>query len=171
MKPRYAISHSGRSRQLMLVLNLCLTALLLTGCFGRGTVDTKGTQTLPQKLDTVLHRLDGSGAIVSARFLEVPSGNVLYETDNTDYPFEPASNMKLLITATGLDHFGAGHVFKTYLALDGDDLWIIGTGDPATGDPAIAKDQGVAMPSFFGYMIWSFVVLIPVYLVAGFVFF
>ncbi len=129
-------------RSVLPALCLCLASLLLAGCLGRGTVDAKGKQTLPQKLDTVLHRLDGSGAIVSARFLEVPSGNVLYETDNTDYPFEPASNMKLLITAAGLDHFGAGHTFKTYLALDGDDLWIIGTGDPATGDPAIAKDRG-----------------------------
>lgn len=116
--------------------------MLLTGCFGRGPVDATDKLTLPQKLDAVLHRLDAGGAIVSARFLEVPSGNVIYETENTDYPFEPASNMKLLITATALDHFGAGHTFKTYLALDGDDLWIIGTGDPATGDPAIAGDYG-----------------------------
>ncbi|MBA2707339.1 MAG: D-alanyl-D-alanine carboxypeptidase/D-alanyl-D-alanine-endopeptidase, partial [Gemmatimonadaceae bacterium] len=26
-----------------------------------------------------------------------------------------------------------------YLAIDGDDLWLTGTGDPATGDPAISK--------------------------------
>lgn len=36
---------------------------------------------------------------------------------------------------------------------------------------AIAKDQGVNMPSFFGYMLWSGAVLIPTLLIAGFIFF
>ena len=36
---------------------------------------------------------------------------------------------------------------------------------------AIAKDEGVRMPSFFGYMLWSGVVLIPVFVLATFVFF
>jgi Na+/H+ antiporter NhaD/arsenite permease-like protein len=36
---------------------------------------------------------------------------------------------------------------------------------------AIAKDQGVKMPSFFGYMLWSGAVLVPVFLLVGFVFF
>ena len=36
---------------------------------------------------------------------------------------------------------------------------------------AIAREQGVNMPSFFGYMLWSGAVLIPVFLVAGFLFF
>jgi Na+/H+ antiporter NhaD/arsenite permease-like protein len=36
---------------------------------------------------------------------------------------------------------------------------------------AIAKDAGVKMPSFFGYMIWSGAVLIPVFVLATFVFF
>jgi Na+/H+ antiporter NhaD/arsenite permease-like protein len=36
---------------------------------------------------------------------------------------------------------------------------------------AIARGQGVNMPSFFGYMLWSGAVLIPVFLIAGFLFF
>ena len=36
---------------------------------------------------------------------------------------------------------------------------------------AIAKEEGVRMPSFFGYMLWSGVVLIPVFVLATFVFF
>ncbi|MGL4240901.1 MAG: sodium:proton antiporter [Beijerinckiaceae bacterium] len=36
---------------------------------------------------------------------------------------------------------------------------------------AIAKDAGVKMPSFFGYMLWSGAVLIPVFILATFVFF
>jgi Na+/H+ antiporter NhaD/arsenite permease-like protein len=36
---------------------------------------------------------------------------------------------------------------------------------------AIAKDMGVKMPSFFGYMLWSGAVLIPTFLLCSFVFF
>jgi Na+/H+ antiporter NhaD/arsenite permease-like protein len=36
---------------------------------------------------------------------------------------------------------------------------------------AIARDRGVKMPSFFGYMAWSGMVLIPTFLVAGWLFF
>ncbi|MCX8572334.1 MULTISPECIES: sodium:proton antiporter [Hyphomicrobiales] len=36
---------------------------------------------------------------------------------------------------------------------------------------AIARESGVRMPGFFGYMLWSGAVLIPTFLIAGFVFF
>jgi hypothetical protein len=36
---------------------------------------------------------------------------------------------------------------------------------------AIARERGVAMPSFFGYMLWSGAVLIPTFLLTGFIFF
>ena len=36
---------------------------------------------------------------------------------------------------------------------------------------SIAEDQGVKMPSFFGYMAWSFGILVPVFIVVTFVFF
>ena len=36
---------------------------------------------------------------------------------------------------------------------------------------AIARERGIAMPSFFGYMLWSGAVLIPIFLVTGALFF
>jgi Na+/H+ antiporter NhaD/arsenite permease-like protein len=36
---------------------------------------------------------------------------------------------------------------------------------------AIAKDMGVKMPSFFGYMAWSFGILVPLFVVLTFIFF
>ncbi len=36
---------------------------------------------------------------------------------------------------------------------------------------AIARHGGVKMPGFFGYMAWSGLVLIPTFLIAGFLFF
>jgi hypothetical protein len=48
-----------------------------------------------------------------------------------------------------LDRFGPEHRFKTYLAIDGDDLWIIGTGDPATGWATVGTVQYVTENQFF----------------------
>ncbi len=36
---------------------------------------------------------------------------------------------------------------------------------------AIAEDRGVKMPSFFGYMVWSFCVLIPLFVIMTFIWF
>jgi Na+/H+ antiporter NhaD/arsenite permease-like protein len=36
---------------------------------------------------------------------------------------------------------------------------------------AIAEDRGVKMPSFFGYMLWSGGILIPLFIVMGFIWF
>ena len=36
---------------------------------------------------------------------------------------------------------------------------------------AIARRQGIAMPSFFGYMLWSGAILIPVFVLSSFIFF
>jgi Na+/H+ antiporter NhaD/arsenite permease-like protein len=36
---------------------------------------------------------------------------------------------------------------------------------------AIAEEQNVAMPSFFGYMVWSFGILVPIFFLTTFVFF
>ncbi|SDF14375.1 transporter, UIT6 family (TC 9.B.53) [Thalassobaculum litoreum DSM 18839] len=36
---------------------------------------------------------------------------------------------------------------------------------------AIAEERGIAMPSFFGYMIWSGLILMPIFLLISFVFF
>jgi Na+/H+ antiporter NhaD/arsenite permease-like protein len=36
---------------------------------------------------------------------------------------------------------------------------------------AIAEDRGVKMPSFFGYMLWSGAVLIPLFVIMSFIWF
>lgn len=88
---------------------------------------------LAGQLDAVLNTHASEGTVVHARVIELPSRRELY-AQNAEAACTPASNFKLLTSATGLDIFGPNHSFKTYLAKDGDDLWIIGTGDPATGD-------------------------------------
>ena len=36
---------------------------------------------------------------------------------------------------------------------------------------AIAEERGIPMPSFFGYMAWSVVILMPLFVLVGFVYF
>ena len=40
-----------------------------------------------------------------------------------------------------------------------------------TGLPVIARQQGVRMPGFFGYMAWSGAVLVPVFIISSLIFF
>lgn len=96
---------------------------------------------LPEKLDAVFKRLDVRGAVIAARVVDLSNGKELYAR-NADRPVMPASNGKLANDASGLDHFGPSHIFPTYLAIDDNDLWLIGTGDPAPGDPDIASSHG-----------------------------
>jgi serine-type D-Ala-D-Ala carboxypeptidase/endopeptidase (penicillin-binding protein 4) len=103
---------------------------------------------LQSVLGEVLHRHDDSGAIIAARVIELKTGRELY-AERIDEPFIPASNMKVPVSATLIDTFGADHTFETYLAIDGDDLWIIGTGDPGIGDPRIAREQKRTPTSVF----------------------
>jgi D-alanyl-D-alanine carboxypeptidase/D-alanyl-D-alanine-endopeptidase (penicillin-binding protein 4) len=92
---------------------------------------------LAERILPVLHRLDSTGAIVSARVIELKTGNVLLE-DNPDSPFIPASNQKLLVTAAALDLFDPEQEFETVLAFDGTNLILVGSGDPGIGDARIA---------------------------------
>jgi D-alanyl-D-alanine carboxypeptidase/D-alanyl-D-alanine-endopeptidase (penicillin-binding protein 4) len=96
---------------------------------------------LALRLGPILQRHADTGARVSARVIDLESGRELYAI-NIDEQHLPASNMKLVTAATGLDTFGPDHVFETYLAYDGTDVWIVGTGDPAVGDGKIAQQYG-----------------------------
>ena len=112
---------------------LVLSLLLSVGC-----APARHDTNLVARLPSILHKLDNTGAIVSARVIELPSGRELF-ADDPDRPFTPASNMKLVVTAASLAALGPEHTFKTWLVGSGDDLVIVGSGDPAIGDPRIAQ--------------------------------
>lgn len=101
------------------------------------TVDSS----LAARLDKALRRGQTGDAHYVARVIDLKTGRELYAVD-ADEPVMPASNGKLAVAAAALDFFGPDHVFKTYLAIDGDDLWLIGTGDAGIGDLNLAKRTG-----------------------------
>ena len=124
-----------------------LPALLLAlfvpiGCAARQPLETRKDGTsLAEQLDRALDRGATGEARFTARVIDLSSGRELYAV-NVDEPYIPASNGKLAVGAATLDQFGPDHQLKTYLALDGDDLWVIGTGDPGIGDNNLAKRSG-----------------------------
>ncbi len=103
---------------------------------------------LTTRLDEILNRNADSGAIYTARVIELKTGRELY-SHNPDQPFTPASNMKLPISAAALDHFGPDHRCETRLYFYDDDLWIEGGGDPALGDPRLAKRRNEPITAVF----------------------
>jgi D-alanyl-D-alanine carboxypeptidase/D-alanyl-D-alanine-endopeptidase (penicillin-binding protein 4) len=135
---------------------IALAALAVVGCSHQTSmtsVRAAGTSaaaegSLAPLLRGVLHKRDDSGAVVSARVVDLKTGRELY-AENLDRPTIPASNMKLFTTAAALDRFGPEHTFDTYLAKDGEDLWVIGTGDPSLGDAKVAKRRGEAQLAVF----------------------
>lgn len=98
---------------------------------------------LASRLDSIAGRLDAQDAVVAVRVLDAETGEVLYTHGGIDTPLKPASNMKLLTASLALETFGPDHTFKTYLLFDGQDLTVVGTGDPGTGDPVFAGDGSI----------------------------
>ncbi len=73
--------------------------------------------------------------------IDLKTGRELYAAE-VDRPVMPASNGKIAVSAAALSFFGTDYKANTYLAQDGDDLWILGSGDPGIGDNDIAKRHG-----------------------------
>jgi D-alanyl-D-alanine carboxypeptidase/D-alanyl-D-alanine-endopeptidase (penicillin-binding protein 4) len=117
-----------------------LLALVVSGCAMPSAPTTTAPviavddAALAARLDPILL---APGATVSARIIELPSRRELYARQ-ADRPMMPASNMKLVTTATALDGFGPDATFPTRLAVGGEDLYLIGSGDPGLGDSVIA---------------------------------
>ncbi len=81
------------------------------------------------------------GTQVGLVVLDVASGQPWFE-HQPDLPLKPASVQKLFTTAAALERFGPGFRFETRLLLRGDELWVIGAGDPALGDPRLGERDG-----------------------------
>lgn len=60
----------------------------------------------------------------------------------------PASNLKLLTSATALAVFGPDHQFKTSIFLDGTRVIVVGSGDPAFADPELLQRSNVSLDQF-----------------------
>lgn len=68
--------------------------------------------------------------------IRADTGEALF-SQNAQQPMIPASNMKLIVSAAALHYLGADYAFQTRIGLLGDDLIVIGGGDPLLGEPGL----------------------------------
>lgn len=68
---------------------------------------------------------------------------------NADSPLMPASNMKLVTTASAIEQLGGDFRFRTVLLRHGDDLILLGDGDPTFGDAELLRKAGWDITTVF----------------------
>ncbi|HVT82495.1 MAG TPA: D-alanyl-D-alanine carboxypeptidase/D-alanyl-D-alanine-endopeptidase, partial [Phycisphaerae bacterium] len=98
-------------------------------------------ESLAPKINAILNNDQLKNASVSVTIAEVtPRGLVEHFTHDPDLALAPASNTKLMTTACAFEKYGSKAAFKTTLYKVGEDLLIVGGGDPALGDARLAEN-------------------------------
>ena len=114
--------------------NRCTVVILLSVWFC-GTLPAGLTQRILKVADPK------KAGDYSVHVVEPESGTVIY-SHNARKPLIPASNMKLVTTATALRYLGADFTYRTRVGLAGETLVVIGSGDPLLGDKATDTRYG-----------------------------
>ncbi len=106
---------------------------------------------LAQPLNTAVENLivtQGlSGATVGAHAIDLRTGEELLAV-GADQRLIPASNMKLITSGAFLAVLGEDATFRTEVWRSGDDVLVIGSGDPALADPEMLADMGLSVAEF-----------------------
>ncbi len=77
-----------------------------------------------------------------------PRPRVVFER-RADELFKPASNQKILTTAAAACLLPPDFTYRTVLGMRGEDLVVIGAGDPSIGDPRYARQAGEPVTAVF----------------------
>lgn len=103
---------------------------------------------LDSKILGLIGRADLGTTTVAVHAIDLESGAVLVN-HNGDIASIPASNMKLLTAGAALKVLGPDFVFRTEILVDDrvspPRLIIVGSGDPALGDPVLLEREDVGL--------------------------
>jgi D-alanyl-D-alanine carboxypeptidase/D-alanyl-D-alanine-endopeptidase (penicillin-binding protein 4) len=114
---------------------------LLAATFLFAAASAVHAQSLSAKINAILANDQLKNASVSVTIAEMTNrGLVEHFTHQPDLALAPASNTKLLTTACAFEKYGAKAAFKTTLYKAGEDLLLVGGGDPALGDAKLADN-------------------------------
>ncbi|MGE3181074.1 MAG: D-alanyl-D-alanine carboxypeptidase/D-alanyl-D-alanine-endopeptidase [Phycisphaerae bacterium] len=80
--------------------------------------------------------------------VETIDGRTIFSND-ADVPLKPASVMKLFTTGAALHRLGPDFTYETRFYLHGNDLLVVGSGDPGLGDPRFAAMRNEQVESVF----------------------
>ncbi len=107
------------------------------------TAFAAGQAELRDRLGSLIeNNADLRAATVGVSVRGVGATNTTLFSLNGNEPLLPASNMKLLTTGAALLVLKPDMHFETELGLRGQDLVIVGSGDPGLGDPALLNIDG-----------------------------
>jgi D-alanyl-D-alanine carboxypeptidase/D-alanyl-D-alanine-endopeptidase (penicillin-binding protein 4) len=125
-----------------------LTLLIVIATFSaagaRADMQSEIRQVLADKL---LHKAT-TGIQVIRLGKTADDGQKIYVLE-ADVPLIPASNLKLTTTSAALDALGPDFKFRTLLVRVGEDVVIIGDGDPSFGDAEFLKHAGWNVTTVF----------------------
>ena len=114
---------------------------------GRALAEPPARPELQDRLSSLLARVP-ERTQVGLAVAEVGSGAEWFAYE-ANTPLEPASVQKLFVTAAALDRFGPAFQYQTRVYVWGDELWVVGAGDPGLGDQRIAERHGRDSDHFF----------------------
>ncbi len=114
-----------------------------------GTCAFQRAPSLEDEIRAVLRDKLLEKATVGVEIIRIgPDPTVLFRHHH-DVPLIPASNLKIVTTAASLERLGPNFQFRTVLAIRGDDVAIIGDGDPTVGDLELLKKAGWEIDTLF----------------------
>ncbi|MEO1278144.1 MAG: D-alanyl-D-alanine carboxypeptidase/D-alanyl-D-alanine-endopeptidase [Planctomycetota bacterium] len=96
-------------------------------------------QDLQRNIERAIANADLGDTRIGVSVVDLRTGRRLAEI-NAAEPMIPASNMKLLTSASALLTMGTDFMFETRFVLDDERLIVVGSGDPGFGDPALLAD-------------------------------
>jgi D-alanyl-D-alanine carboxypeptidase/D-alanyl-D-alanine-endopeptidase (penicillin-binding protein 4) len=104
---------------------------------------------LQRRIDTILSRSSLRKVLFSAQIMDAETGKAVYEK-NPHLALMPASNMKIVTSASALEYLGRDFSFVTRVGLCGDALVVKGSGDPLLGDKETDTRNGGHFQPFIG---------------------
>jgi D-alanyl-D-alanine carboxypeptidase/D-alanyl-D-alanine-endopeptidase (penicillin-binding protein 4) len=110
---------TGRKLIILFLLSLSLTALAQADLTGR--------------IDSIVNQPSQKNTRFAVQVINAENGRTVYSY-NAGKPMVPASNMKIVTSAAAVKYLGADFEYKTRVGLQGDNLIVIGGGDPLLGD-------------------------------------
>ncbi|MAY74365.1 MAG: hypothetical protein CMJ31_06495, partial [Phycisphaerae bacterium] len=128
-------SHAVRpGRSVATVMALAFALIVVRVAPGQSSVLADRIQQLVEA------RADLGNASIGIHVRDARSDTPLYGRGATT-PMIPASNLKLLTTGAAALVLGPDMVFTTDLAIEGDRLVVIGSGDPGFADPTLLRES------------------------------
>lgn len=99
---------------------------------------TQAIAGLAQRIDSIIDAQAKGKVKIAVQIRNPETGDVIYSR-NGSMALIPASNMKLITTASALHYLGPDFQYQTRVGLIGDALAVIGAGDPLLGDKPTAE--------------------------------